>query len=155
MKCIKIPSEDFIFIGEKIQSMANKYVFQPMGLTLSAMRILSYLENKEVTTAKELIILTGKSKSNITQRLSILERNKFITKGKAPKGKDQREVFLKITPLGKRRIKEALKKVEKFHLAKENFFTQKEIQDHIKFMEKLSVFLDQEDKKLKKIFNKN
>ncbi len=154
MKCIKIPSEDFIFIGEKIESMANKYVFHPMGLTLSSMRILSYLENKEVTTAKELIFLTGKSKSNITQRLNILEKNKLITKDKAPRNKDQREIFLKITPLGKRKLREAFEKVKQLHLAKENFFTPKEIQEHIKFMKKLSIFLDKEDTKLKKIFNK-
>lgn len=154
MKCIKIPSEDFIFIGEKIESMANKYVFNPMGLTLSSMRILSYLENKEVTTAKELIILTGKSKSNITQRLNILEKNKLITKDKYAQRGDGREVYLKITPLGKRRIKEALKKVEKFHLAKEKFFTQKELREHVIFMKKLSIFLDQEDAKLRKVFNK-
>lgn len=154
MKCIKIPSEDFIFIGEKIESMANKYIFKPMGLSLAAMRILSYLENKKITTAKELITLTGKTKSNIAQRLSLLEKNNLIVRKKFPQSKDKRETYLKITALGRKKLKEASGKIEKFHLAKEKFFTQKEIQEHIKFMQKLSIFLDKEDAKLRNIFNK-
>lgn len=153
MKCISIPSEDFIFIGEKIESMANKYIFSPMGLSFSAMRILGYLQNKKVVTAKELILLTGKSKSNITQRLHVLERNGLITREKSSTSQDQRETFLKITPRGKSQIKKVLKKIDKFHLAKDRFFTKKEIEDHIKFMQKLSIFLDQEDEKLSNIFN--
>lgn len=154
MKCIKIPSEDFIFIGEKIESMANKYIFKPMGLSLAAMRILSYLENKKITTAKELITLTGKTKSNIAQRLSLLEKNKLIVRKKFPQSKDKRETYLKITALGRKKLKEASNKIEKFHLSKEKFFTQKEIRGHIKFMQKLSIFLDKEDEKLRNIFNK-
>ncbi|KKP68831.1 MAG: hypothetical protein UR66_C0003G0096 [Candidatus Moranbacteria bacterium GW2011_GWE1_35_17] len=154
MKCIKIPSEDFIFIGEKIESMANKCIFHPMGLSLSSMRILSYLHNKKVTTAKELLILTGKSKSNITQRLNILEKNGLITRDKSLQSKDRRETLLKITSLGKSRVKEAFNKVEKFHLSKEKYFTKKEIEEHIKFMHKLTIFLNKEEAKLKNVFNK-
>ena len=154
MKCIKIPSEDFIFIGEKIESMANKYVFGPMHTSLSAMRILGYVDCHEKITAKELIDLTGKSKSNITQRLNLLEKNGLLTRIKDHKNKDQRETFLKITPLGKSRIKEAFKKIEKFNLSKEKFFTKKELHEHLKFMKKLSAFLNNEEQKLKEIFNK-
>jgi len=153
MKCIQIPSEDFIFIGEKIESMANKYIFQPMGMSLSAMRILGYINNRKNTTAKELIYLTGKSKSNITQRLNVLEKNELITRTKNSQSKDQRETFIKITLQGKSKVKEAMKKIEKFHLSKEQFFTQKEIESHIKFMNKLSYFLDKEEAKLNQIFN--
>lgn len=154
MKCIKIPSEDFIFVGEKIESMANKYIFNPMGLSMSSMRILSYLQNKKITTAKELIQLTGKSKSNITQRLNTLEKNGLIIRDKDLESKDKRETFLKITSLGKNKIKEAMKKIEKFHLSKEKFFTKKEIESHIQFMKKLIIFLDKEEAQLKDVFNK-
>lgn len=154
MKCIKIPSEDFIFIGEKIESMANKYVFGPMNMSLSAMRILGYVDCHDKITAKELIDLTGKSKSNITQRLNLLEKNGLLVRIKNHKSKDQRETFLKITPLGKSRMKEAFKKIEKFHLSKEKFFSKKEIEAHIKFMHKLTIFLNKEEAKLKDVFNK-
>lgn len=153
MKCIQIPSEDFIFIGEKIESMANKYIFLPMNMSLSAMRILGYINGKKKTTATELIHLTGKSKSNITQRLNVLEKNGLIKRLKSEDSKDKRETFIKITPKGKTRVKEATKKIEKFHLSKENFFTKKEIENHIKFMNKLSCFLDKEEAKLNQIFN--
>jgi len=154
MKCIKIPSEDFIFIGEKIESMANKCIFHPMGLTLSSMRILGYLHHKKVTTAKELILLTGKSKSNITQRLNTLEKNGLITRDKSVSGKDKRETFLKITSLGKTRVKKAIKEIEKFHLSKEKVFSKKEIITHIKFMKKLITFLDEQEAEFKNIYNK-
>jgi DNA-binding MarR family transcriptional regulator len=154
MNCIKIPSEDFIFIGEKIESMANKYVFGPMHMTLSSMRILGYINGKKITTAKELILLTGKSKSNITQRLNILEKNNLITRAKKNAHKDKRETFIKITPQGKSKVKQAFKKIEQFHISKEQFFTKKEIESHIKFMKKLSFFLDKEESKLNQFFNK-
>lgn len=153
MKCIQIPSEDFIFIGEKIESMANKYIFLPMDMSLSAMRILGYINGKKKTTATELIRLTGKSKSNITQRLHILEKKGLIIRTKDIQNKDQRETFIEITPKGKTKVKEASKKIEKFHLSKEKFFTKKEIENHIKFMNKLSCFLDKEEVKLNQIFN--
>lgn len=154
MKCIHIPSEDFIFIGEKIESMANKYIFKPMDMSLSSMRVLSYINNKKTTTAKELIMLTGKSKSNITQRLNILEKNGLIIRSKDKNNKDHRETFLKITSEGKSKVKEAIRKIEKFHISKEKFFTKKEIESHIKFMKKLSLFLDREEAKLNQFFNK-
>ena len=154
MKCIKIPSEDFIFIGEKIESMANKCIFHPMGLSLSSMRILGYLHNKKVTTAKELILLTGKSKSNITQRLNILEKNGLITRSKSISSKDKRETILKITDLGKTQVKKAMKEIEKFHLANEKIFSKKEIITHIKFMKKLMTFLDEQEVKFKNIYRK-
>ncbi|MFA6183483.1 MAG: MarR family transcriptional regulator [Parcubacteria group bacterium] len=154
MPCIKIPSEDFIFIGEKIESMANKYIFGPMNMSLSSMRVLGYVNSKKTTTAKELIRLTGKSKSNISQRLAILERNGFIIRIKNENNKDGRETFLKITSLGESKVKEAMQKIKKFHLSKEKYFSRKEISGHIKFMQKLIIFLEEEDSKLKEIFNK-
>ena len=153
MNCIKIPSEDFIFIGEKIESIANKYIFNPMGMTLSSMRVLSYINCQDKINAKEIIELTGKSKSNITQRLNVLEKNGLIRRLKNDRAKDKREVYLKITPQGKRKVAEALRKIEKFHLSKTHFFTKKELENHIKFMRKLSLFLDKEEEKLKEIFN--
>lgn len=153
MNCIKIPSEDFIFIGEKIESMANKYIFNPMGMTLSSMRVLSYINCRDKITAKEIIGLTGKSKSNITQRLNVLEKNGLIKRLKNNCAKDKREIYLKITPQGKKKVEGALKEIEKFHLSKTKFFTQAELRGHIKFMKKLSHFLDKKEEMLKKIFN--
>lgn len=155
MRCIKIPSEDFIFIGEKIESMANKYIFAPMNTTLSSMRVLSYINCHKKITVKEIIELTGKTKSNITQRLNVLEKNGLIVRIKDLKSKDKRETYIKITSLGKKRVAKVLRKIEKFHLSKNNFFTQKEIVAHLKFMKKLSIFLNQEEIKLKDIFNPN
>lgn len=152
MNCIKIPSEDFIFIGEKIESMANKYVFNPMGMSLSSMRVLSYINCHSKITAKEIIELTGKTKSNITQRLNVLEKNGLIKRIKYDKSKDKREIYLKITPKGKKKVEEALKKIEKFHLSKTKFFTKEELKNHIKFMKKLSRFLDEKEALLKEIF---
>jgi DNA-binding MarR family transcriptional regulator len=153
MRCIKIPSEDFIFIGEKIESMANKYIFTPMHTTLSSMRILSYINCHKEITAKTIIELTGKTKSNITQRLNILEKNGLITRTKNPNAQDKRETYIKITPLGEKMVSEALRKIQKFHLSKNKFFTKKELEGHIKFMNKLSNFLTKEEEQLKKIFN--
>lgn len=155
MKCIKIPSEDFIFIGERIESMANKCIFAPMNTTLSSMRVLSYINCHKKITAREIIELTGKTKSNITQRLNVLEKNGLIIRMKDLKSKDRRETYIKITSLGKKKVAQALKKIEKFHLSKNKFFTQKEIIAHLKFMRKLSIFLNQEEIKLKNIFNSN
>lgn len=153
MNCIKIPSEDFIFIGEKIESMANKYIFNPMGMTLSSMRVLSYINFRDKITAKEIIELTGKTKSNITQRLNVLEKNGLIKRIRDTKKGDKRTVYLKITPQGKRKVAEALQKIEKFHISKNKFFTKEELRSHIKFMHKLADFLEKKETLLKKIFN--
>jgi DNA-binding MarR family transcriptional regulator len=133
--------------------MANKYIFAPMDMTFSSMRVLSYISCQKKITAKEIIELTGKSKSNITQRLNVLEKNGLIQRLKNSPSQDKREVYLKITPRGKKKVEEALRKIEKFHLSKSKFFTKKELQGHIKFMKKLSHFLDKKEAMLKKIFN--
>jgi len=153
MRCIKIPSEDFIFIGEKIESMANKYIFRPSNTSLSAMRILSYASSKKSITAKEIIHLSGKTKSNITQRLNILERDGFIKRIKNLKNQDKREVFIKITTKGKKKVEEIKSQLKKFEISKDKCFTKKELSDHIKFMHKLNDFLNQKEELLKNIFN--
>jgi len=153
MNCIKIPSEDFVFIGEKIESLANKHIFNPMGMTFSSMRVLSYINCRDKISAKEIIELTGKTKSNITQRLNVLEKNGLIRRIKDAGSEDKRTVYLKITPEGKRKVNEAMKKIRKIHALKNKFFTQEELLNHLGFMKKISDFLNKEEAMLKKIFN--
>ena len=153
MQEIKIPSEDFIFIGEKIESMANKYIFRPAGTSLSAMRVLGYTNSKKSITAKNIMQLSGKSKSNITQRLNILERDGFIKRTRNPKGQDKREVLVKITPKGRKKVESIKDKLKKFEISKEKYFTKKELQEHLRFMQKLNNFLDEKEEILKNIFN--
>ena len=72
------PAESIVCLAHRFESIANKYVFYPMGLSAISMKILKLLKVHGRLTASDLIEMTSSTKSNMSQRLNFLEKEKYI-----------------------------------------------------------------------------
>jgi len=146
------PVEPIICLTHRFEAIANKYVFQPMGLSSISMKILKLLKLNESMTASELIEITGATKSNMSQRLSFLEKEKYIIRTYASDKKDKRKITIELTLAGKEMIADLEKRFKKAQISFEKKFTAKEIAQHKAFFKKLNSILDSGESELEKIF---
>lgn len=103
-------------------------------------------------TASALIETTGATKSNLSQRLSFLEKENYIIRTYASDKKDKRKITIKLTPAGKEIIADLEKRFKKAQISFEKKFSKKEIAQHLAFFKKLNTILDSGESELEKIF---
>lgn len=146
------PIEPIICLARRFEAIGNKYVLKPMGLSSTSMQILRLLNSKGELTASDLIKITGGAKSNISQRLSFLEKERYIVKITPNNSADRRKTLLKITKAGKEKIMELEKRIKKAQISFEKQFTDEELAHHKAFFEKLTNVLNKGEDELNKIF---
>ncbi|MCK9378545.1 MAG: transcriptional regulator [Candidatus Moranbacteria bacterium] len=146
------PAEAMICLSHRLELIADKYIFKPMGLSSISVKILMLLKNGSQMTVSELIKKTGATKSNMSQRLTFLEKEQYITRNYASDSNDKRKVLIKLTFSGKKRIIDLKKRLEKAQISFEKKFTAKEVSQHKDFIKKMNLILDNEEDKLEKIF---
>lgn len=142
--------EPIIMTAAQLEDFSNKYLFGPLSLTVSSMKILLILNRKGRLTAKEIIKNASGKKSNISQRLNLLEKKGYIVRYKKRNMKDKREFFIELTAEGKKKVKILYKHIGKFKLEFEENFSQKEIEQHFAFFKKLSGIIELKDQEFAK-----
>lgn len=147
-------AEPIICVASRLEYIANKFVFNPMGTTSASIKILRLLQKIGPMTPNRILELSSGTKSNISQRLNNLEVKGYIIRDYAVFKDDKRKVVVKPTARGKDLLKQVEKRLKKGHLSLEQRFSKKEIADHQKFFQKIKDILDKEEKNLEKIFNK-
>lgn len=148
------PVEPIIRLAHRFESIVDKYVFQPMKLSPIGLKILTLLkENDGEMTVSELIKKTETTKSNMSQRLSFLEKEAYIRRKKAKKNIDKRTVLIVLTPSGKKRLADLGQRLEKAHISFEKKLTKKELAEHRAFFKKLEHILDTGEQELQEIFH--
>jgi DNA-binding MarR family transcriptional regulator len=143
-----------VCLANRLESIADKYVFIPMGLSAISVKILSHLKKSASLTPSELIKLTGSTKSNLSQRLGFLEREGLIRRDSAYLQTDKRKVKIHLTAAGADRLKEIAHRLKKAKLCLEKTFSPEEIDQHLKFLTKLNDRLNIEEIELEKLFKK-
>lgn len=146
------PAESIICLSHRLESIANKYVFQPMGLSSISMKILKVLKIHGPFTASSIIEMLNVTKSNMSQRLNFLEKEGLITRTYASDKKDKRKIIIGLTPQGKKVILDLEKRLEKAHISFEKKFNRQELKHHQDFIDKINKILDDEEDDLEKIF---
>lgn len=146
------PVEPIICITHRLEAIANKYVFQPMGLSHMSMNILKSLAINGPLTSSELIKITSATKSNMSQRLSFLEKEDYVARTHEKNSPDKRKVMIKLTASGKKRLTDLEKRLQKAQISFEKKFTKNEIAQHKAFFKKLTTILDNGEHELEKIF---
>lgn len=146
------PAESIICLSRRLESIANKYVFQPMGLSSISMKILKLVRRHGPLTASDMLDDLGATKSNISQRMNFLEKAGYIARKYGADKKDRRKIKIELTPKGKKTITELEKRFKKAQISFEEKFTQKELIDHRDFIKKINTILDEEKDNLEKIF---
>ncbi|EKD58375.1 MAG: hypothetical protein ACD_56C00141G0005 [uncultured bacterium] len=141
-----------VCLAHRVEGMANKYIFLPMGLSSTSVKILGMLSHHAFLTPSQIIEMSSSTKSNISQRLSFLEKEGLIARDYASDRRDKRKVKVTLTSKGKEKMKEIQKVMHKAKLSVEKEFSEKEMTAHKAFIKKLNGVLDNSESKLTKLF---
>jgi DNA-binding MarR family transcriptional regulator len=123
-----------------------------MGFSAISMQILQILNQKSPITSGELISMTSSTKSNLSQRLSFLEKEGYIEKILPNDKTDKRKILIQISPSGEKKINDIEKRICKAQISFEKKFSDKELSQHKDFMLKIQKILDEGESELEKIF---
>jgi DNA-binding MarR family transcriptional regulator len=146
------PIEPMVCLAHRLEAIANKYVFQPMGFSSVSMKIMKMLRSHPSLSPGDLIGITNSTKSNISQRLNFLEKAGYIRRSYASDKSDKRKINLRLTGSGEKKLEEIEKRFKKAHISFSKKFTQMEIEQHEAFMRKVNSILDVEENELEKLF---
>lgn len=146
--------ESILRAAARIKTVADHQVFNPLGMTTSTFRILNLLASSEEgrLTPGFLMKFVGGTKSNMSQRLNFLAKNKLVKRVEPKVGEDNRKVFIMLTPVGKTLVDDVTRKISKAKIKLENNFTTTEIANHFAFIEKLNHFFDENEKQIPDLF---
>jgi len=125
----------------RLEMIADRLLFKPLGLTAASFRILAVVDKCGALTPTSLMGYLGGTKSNMTQRLSFLNRAGLIKTSRVPSG-DQRKILVSLTPAGRSKVKETLVSFDQYNSQIEKFFSKLEIKNFINFVMKLNRGLD-------------
>jgi DNA-binding MarR family transcriptional regulator len=131
----------FIVTAIRLEALSERYLFKPAGISSASFKMLAFIKNNNGCSPSSILDYRGGTKSNITQRLNLLERQGLIFSSRPQEG-DRRKVILQLTPAGARKLGEVLDNIKKSRIHMEKFFTKKELQSHLKFMSKLDESLN-------------
>lgn len=123
-----------------------------MGLSSTSVKILGMLSHHKSLTPSQIIEMNNSTKSNISQRLSFLEKEGLITRDYATDKKDKRKVKVLLTDLGEKKLKEMHKVMTKAKISVEKKLSKGEIAQHEAFMQKLNDIMDSSESELEKLF---
>jgi len=142
-----------VFTAMRLEMMADRFMFKPLGLTTASFRILMLLDNLGPQAPSEIMDLIGSTKSNVTQRLNFLERQGLI-KLKRKIDADKRRVSVVITKSGLKQLNAARQLFKQHNLHIENYFNSKEIQNFLYLIRKLNQGLDKCETNITKYYEK-
>ncbi|MCT4592123.1 MAG: MarR family transcriptional regulator [Candidatus Gracilibacteria bacterium] len=129
--------KDIVNAGNRLENIGNQCVFLPLGITSSSFQILVFLNLHKSLTPSEIKKYTGGKLSNISQRISVLEKKELVKRRYPSRQSDKRQVFIEMTPKGKELYKKASAQIRKAHTKVEEFFT---VQDLDKFVDYFTKF---------------
>lgn len=140
-----------IYIGARLESIANHYVFAPMGISSVSVKILGMLCCGRALSPSEILERLGGTKSNVSQRLNFLEKEGLIERTHA--NQDRRKVAIQLTKKGTERMNAIMERLTKAQISLESKFSKQELQQHRKFIEKINRILDEGECEIRKAFN--
>ncbi|MFH1546714.1 MAG: MarR family transcriptional regulator, partial [Patescibacteria group bacterium] len=139
--------------GVRLKTIANRFVFSSAGISGAKFRILRMLCSEGKKRPSEIIKFAGGTKSNVSQRLSSLEKNKLVRKIFPKKGEDRRSIFIEITPKGEALVQKLIGRFQKSATALKNCFTASEIESQLAFLKKLNRMIDEREKEIPPLFD--
>ncbi len=125
----------------RLELIADRLVFKPLGVTSSSFRILAILDHFGQVSPGEIVDLVGASKSNLTQRLDFLVRAGLVER-KVGGLQDRRKITINLTVAGKKKVKETLKILKQVNAHLESNFSETERQNFFSFAKKLNASID-------------
>ena len=130
--------------ASRIERISDHIIFEPLGLSFAAFKILKYLSCAGPTSPKTMLPFIGGTKSNLSQRFRYLEKAGLVRKLPA-EGSDHRYVAFELTPTGKRKLGRIETRAKREGQRLAEHFTKAEIAAHHAFFKKLLSLLSQTD----------
>lgn len=124
----------------RLESCANKHLFEPSGLTMATARIMHIIKAHGPQTPTQILRFLGGTKSNLTQRLNLLEKHGLVQRSTATE--DKRSVLIRLTDQGKKRYEEVWKRMTEKAWMLDKQFTKDERAQCITVLKKLNAMLD-------------
>jgi DNA-binding MarR family transcriptional regulator len=140
--CSQSIFKQIVLTGTRLEALANKRLFGPMGLSSATLKILYTLSQHTSLAPTQLIQELGCTKSNITQRLNLLEKQDFIQRDHQVSGKDRRKVGVRLTEVGRRKLLDTMKAIHKNGSVLERHFSDIEKKACHNFMKKVNQILE-------------
>jgi DNA-binding MarR family transcriptional regulator len=142
-------AKTLVYTGARLEMIGNRYIFEPLGMTSSSMRILDMLMKHKRLTPTELLDRIGSSKSNITQRLNFLEKCGLIERIESARN-DKRQTVIALTGKGGKKYRAIAAMLKKRTMHIEKFFCRAEIDEMGRFLKKLNKLMDEHERCLSK-----
>lgn len=146
-------TSQIVCTAKRMEELANRHIFNPLKISSVSIKLLHLLKEHGAMTSTDLINLSGNTKSNLSQRLTSLEKSLYIKKIRQTKSSDKRKILLKITTAGDKKLKEVFDKLNKAHVVLESHFTKTELSQNAKFFKKINSLIDLKENEFNKIFN--
>lgn len=137
-------TDPFIMTAMRLEAITERYLFKPTGISSASFKILAFVKNSPGCSPSQILNYLGGTKSNITQRLNFLEKNKYISSSRSTG--DKRKVLIFINSSGIEKFNEVINKFLENSIYLEKFFTKKELDTHFSFMLKFNSILDRCEK---------
>jgi DNA-binding MarR family transcriptional regulator len=151
-------TDPIIVTASRLEAVANRYVFHPLGTSSTSMKIMHILDIKKTVAPGKLLEYVGGTKANISQHLKALEKIGFIERRYESDKNDRRKVAVSFSAKGRRHFQkihgEIHRRMRKAHLVLEDRFSAREIKQHCKFFKKLNEILDDPKNIIPKLFDK-
>ena len=134
--------KQIVLTGTRLEAFANKRLFGPMGLSSATLKILYALSQHSSLAQSQLIQEVGCTKSNLTQRLNLLEKHGFIQRDHRVSDKDRRKVGVRLTDTGRQKLLDTVKAIHEKGSVLEKHFSETEKTSCHDFMKKVNQILD-------------
>jgi DNA-binding MarR family transcriptional regulator len=141
------PADDMIspilHAATRIERLSDRLIFEPLDLSFTAFKILKYLAITGPSSPGTMLECLGGTKSNLSQRLGMLQRKDLVKRLPSKIGSDRRFAAFALTTAGKRKLRTVEMRAEKEGLRLSGYFSKSEIAAHAAFFHKLLSLLVQ------------
>lgn len=137
-------SDPIIRMSMRLQKITQQNILDKIGLSSVSVKILFIIDSTPIISSSDILHVIGGTRSNISQRLSFLEKKGYIARDQKPSETDKRVIHIFLTPLGKKKVLSIKQWITKANICIEKYFTPEELAAHRDFFIKLNTVLDQE-----------
>ncbi|MBI5422249.1 MarR family transcriptional regulator [Candidatus Peregrinibacteria bacterium] len=131
-----------VVTAERLKGYACQEFFKPLGLSSITFKILHVLSAHSAMTPTQILQALDCSKSNLTQRINLLERDGLVSRMPSQTEGDGRTVQIALTEAGKRKVAEAIQALRKNGALLETHFSDSEKKACHAFMKKVNQLLE-------------
>lgn len=144
---LKKMAEKIMYSATRIEAHTNKHIFEPFGITTSGFKILHIIHEFKDATPSQIMNMIGGTKSNITQRINYLVKQKYVKKVSENSSLlDKRKTIIRMTDYGQKKYKEIQKIVNENSFILEKLLTSTEKKHLNSLFNKIILLLDEYEK---------